>query len=55
MESQKRRWVGDLFGKTSNPFLLLRKEVDQKFDLDVASSSLVKYYDDGRHGATYRK
>ncbi len=24
-----------------------------KFDLDMASSSLVKYYDDGKHGATY--
>lgn len=24
-----------------------------RFDLDIASSSLVKYYDDGRHGTTY--
>ncbi|MGD0204316.1 MAG: abortive infection protein [Candidatus Bathyarchaeia archaeon] len=24
-----------------------------KYDLDMASSSLVKYYDDGKHGATY--
>jgi hypothetical protein len=24
-----------------------------RFDLDMASSSLVKYYDDGKHGATY--
>jgi len=24
-----------------------------KFDLDMASSSLVKYYDDGKHGTTY--
>jgi hypothetical protein len=24
-----------------------------RYDLDMASSSLVKYYDDGRHGTTY--
>ena len=26
---------------------------DPRFDLDMASSSLVKYYDDGKHGKTY--
>jgi len=26
---------------------------DPRYDLDMASSSLVKYYDDGRHGETY--
>ncbi|MGP8124461.1 MAG: hypothetical protein ACLQEQ_01120 [Nitrososphaerales archaeon] len=26
---------------------------DPRYDLDMASSSLVKCYDDGRHGATY--